>query len=142
MFQASSFPPPLPSFLHCLKAKRINFSAIADIACTCSPPTHLSEDMKRELMRQKWEQEEEEAMNKPVGPVHYQDKRFSGKYHFYYYISRTLNIVRTKVRSTRYSLLPAMFSFKLIGVLSKLINLFQWYFPPIIFGHVAALDLS
>ncbi|KAJ7337822.1 hypothetical protein OS493_007980 [Desmophyllum pertusum] len=32
--------------------------------------------MKRELMRQKWEKEEEEAMNKPVGPVHYQDMRF------------------------------------------------------------------
>lgn len=35
-------------------------------------------------MRQEWEKEEEEAMNKPVGPVHYQDTRFSGKYHFYY----------------------------------------------------------
>jgi len=48
-----------------------------DMSARKSPPTHLSEDMKRELMRQKWEQEEEEAMNKPVGPVHYQDKRFS-----------------------------------------------------------------
>ena len=39
----------------------------------------LSEDMRRELMRQKWEKEEEEALNKPVGPVHYQDIRFDGK---------------------------------------------------------------
>lgn len=46
--------------------------------------------MKRELMRQKWEKEEEEAMNKPVGPVHYQDARFSGKYHIlsYFFVSR------------------------------------------------------
>ncbi|XP_029193544.2 coiled-coil domain-containing protein 174-like [Acropora millepora] len=41
-----------------------------------SPPTLLSEDMRRELMRQQWEKEEEEAMNKPVGPLHYQDIRF------------------------------------------------------------------
>ena len=47
--------------------------------CTCSPPTLLSEDMRRELMRQQWEKEEEEAMNKPVGPVHYQDIRFDGE---------------------------------------------------------------
>lgn len=41
-------------------------------------------------MRQKWEKEEEEAMNKPVGPVHYQDARFSGKYHIlsYFFVSR------------------------------------------------------
>ena len=31
-------------------------------------------------MRQKWEKEEEEAMNKPVGPVHYQDIRFDGEF--------------------------------------------------------------
>ena len=47
--------------------------------CACSPPTLLSEDMRRELMRQQWEKEEEEAMNKPVGPVHYQDIRFDGE---------------------------------------------------------------
>lgn len=49
---------------------------------TSSPPTLLSEDMRRELVRQKWEKEEEEAVNKPVGPVHYQDIRFDGEYHF------------------------------------------------------------
>lgn len=47
-----------------------------DISNRQSPPTLLSEDMRRELMRQKWEKEEEEALNKPVGPVHYQDIRF------------------------------------------------------------------
>ncbi|XP_068696263.1 coiled-coil domain-containing protein 174-like [Montipora foliosa] len=41
-----------------------------------SPPTLLSEDMRREMTRKQWEKEQEEAMNKPVGPVHYQDIRF------------------------------------------------------------------
>lgn len=45
-----------------------------------SPPTLLSEDMRRDLARQEWEKEEEEAMNKPIGPVHYQDIRFNGKF--------------------------------------------------------------
>lgn len=45
-----------------------------------SPPTLLSEDMRRELARQEWEKEEEEAINKPIGPVHYQDIRFDGKF--------------------------------------------------------------
>ncbi|XP_061543973.1 coiled-coil domain-containing protein 174 [Phycodurus eques] len=35
----------------------------------------LSEDMRRELQRQEWEREEEEAMKKPVGPIHYEDIR-------------------------------------------------------------------
>lgn len=37
--------------------------------------TLLSEDMRRELQRQEWEREEEEAMKRPVGPVHYEDIR-------------------------------------------------------------------
>nr|XP_006630781.1 PREDICTED: coiled-coil domain-containing protein 174 [Lepisosteus oculatus] len=37
--------------------------------------TLLSEDMRRELQRREWEREEEEAMNRPVGPVHYEDIR-------------------------------------------------------------------
>ncbi|MBN3302064.1 CC174 protein, partial [Amia calva] len=37
--------------------------------------TLLSEDMRRELQRQEWEREEEEAMKKPVGPLHYEDIR-------------------------------------------------------------------
>lgn len=37
--------------------------------------TLLSEDMRRELQRQEWEKEEEEAMKRPVGPLHYEDIR-------------------------------------------------------------------
>ncbi|XP_037535494.1 coiled-coil domain-containing protein 174 [Nematolebias whitei] len=40
-----------------------------------SQKTLLSEDMRRELQRQEWEREEEEAMKKPVGPIHYEDIR-------------------------------------------------------------------
>ena len=80
-------------------------------------------------MRQKWEKEEEDAMNKPVGSVHYQDTRFSGKYHFYNLIScccrqiivhgimngvtRTLNFVMTKAQLKCYSFFNRHFYFKL-----------------------------
>ncbi|XP_026202384.1 coiled-coil domain-containing protein 174 [Anabas testudineus] len=40
-----------------------------------SDKTLLSEDMRRELQRQEWEREEEEAMKRPVGPIHYEDIR-------------------------------------------------------------------
>ncbi|XP_047439041.1 coiled-coil domain-containing protein 174 [Mugil cephalus] len=40
-----------------------------------SDKTLLSEDMRRELQRQEWEREEEEAMKRPVGPLHYEDIR-------------------------------------------------------------------
>lgn len=36
------------------------------------------------MMRKKWEQEAEEAMNKPVGPVHYQNIQFDGNSHYGY----------------------------------------------------------
>ncbi|TNM88961.1 hypothetical protein fugu_005215 [Takifugu bimaculatus] len=42
---------------------------------TSTDKTLLSEDMRRELQRQEWEREEEEAMRKPVGPLHYEDIR-------------------------------------------------------------------
>jgi hypothetical protein len=35
--------------------------------------------MKRELIRKKWEQEVQDALDKPVGPVHYQDILFNGE---------------------------------------------------------------
>ncbi|KYO24880.1 coiled-coil domain-containing protein 174 isoform X1 [Alligator mississippiensis] len=35
----------------------------------------LSEDMRREIQRQQWEKEEEEALKKPMGPIHYEDIR-------------------------------------------------------------------
>ena len=31
------------------------------------------------MTRKQWEKEQEEVMNKPVGPVHYQDIRFDGQ---------------------------------------------------------------
>ncbi|NWU92560.1 CC174 protein, partial [Upupa epops] len=37
--------------------------------------TLLSEDMRRELQRQQWEKEEEAALRKPMGPIHYEDIR-------------------------------------------------------------------
>ncbi|XP_006206837.1 coiled-coil domain-containing protein 174 [Vicugna pacos] len=37
--------------------------------------TLLSEDMRKELQRQQWEEEEREALRRPVGPVHYEDVR-------------------------------------------------------------------
>ncbi|XP_061076281.1 coiled-coil domain-containing protein 174 isoform X2 [Conger conger] len=40
-----------------------------------SGKTLLSEDMRRDLQRQEWEREEEEAMKRPVGPLHYEDIR-------------------------------------------------------------------
>ncbi|KAM6256812.1 coiled-coil domain-containing protein 174 isoform 2-T2 [Porphyrio hochstetteri] len=37
--------------------------------------TLLSEDMRKELQRQQWEKEEEEALRRPMGPIHYEDIR-------------------------------------------------------------------
>lgn len=34
--------------------------------------------MRRELQRQQWEKEEEEALRKPMGPIHYEDIRENG----------------------------------------------------------------
>ncbi|KAM4588257.1 coiled-coil domain-containing protein 174 [Odontesthes bonariensis] len=42
---------------------------------TSSEKTLLSEDMRRDLQRQQWEKEEEEAMKRPVGPIHFEDIR-------------------------------------------------------------------
>ncbi|XP_049622247.1 coiled-coil domain-containing protein 174-like [Suncus etruscus] len=35
----------------------------------------LSEDMRKELQRQEWEEEEREALKRPMGPIHYEDIR-------------------------------------------------------------------
>ncbi|XP_006901099.1 PREDICTED: coiled-coil domain-containing protein 174 [Elephantulus edwardii] len=37
--------------------------------------TLLSEDMRKELQRQQWEEEEREALKRPMGPLHYEDIR-------------------------------------------------------------------
>lgn len=49
-----------------------------DFRAISTDKTLLSEDMRRELQRQEWEREEEEAMKKPVGPIHYEDIRGQG----------------------------------------------------------------
>ena len=40
--------------------------------------TLLSEDMRKELQRQQWEEEEREALKRPMGPIHYEDIRENG----------------------------------------------------------------
>ncbi|XP_006868738.1 PREDICTED: coiled-coil domain-containing protein 174 [Chrysochloris asiatica] len=37
--------------------------------------TLLSEDMRKELQRQQWQEEEREALARPMGPIHYEDIR-------------------------------------------------------------------
>ena len=39
----------------------------------------LSSDMHREMMRKKWEAEEEEMRSRGPGPLHYQNLKFDGK---------------------------------------------------------------
>ena len=34
--------------------------------------------MRKELQRQQWEEEEREALRRPMGPVHYEDIRENG----------------------------------------------------------------
>lgn len=57
-------------------------ATLFDVTIPCrnasSDKTLLSEDMRRELQRQEWEREEEEAMKRPVGPLHYEDIRGQG----------------------------------------------------------------
>lgn len=48
----------------------------------------LSSDMRRELLRQQWEKEEDELRNK--SDIHYQDILFGGKYIFYLLLKRIL----------------------------------------------------
>lgn len=68
----------------------ITLSLFATVKLLCNPyllflirlvpdgNTLLSEDMKKELQRQQWEKEEEEALRKPMGPIHYEDIRENG----------------------------------------------------------------
>lgn len=58
-----------------------NYNSVGyDFSCrrASADKTLLSEDMRRELQRQEWEKEEEEAMKRPVGPLHYEDIRGQG----------------------------------------------------------------
>lgn len=39
-------------------------------------PELLSDDMKKEIIRQKWEDQEKETLSQPVGPTHYENVRY------------------------------------------------------------------
>ena len=59
---------------------KINF----DVACFAfivrspSPPTLLSEDMRRGMMRKKWEEEQEKLIREGDRDIHYQNVLFDG----------------------------------------------------------------
>lgn len=59
------------------------------------PPELLSTDMEREMMRQKWEEQERELLNK--NDIHYEDVLFDGEscfdYIFSYYIYALLLVL-------------------------------------------------
>jgi hypothetical protein len=40
--------------------------------------------MRKELQRQQWEEEEREALKRPMGPIHYEDIRENGTIVFLY----------------------------------------------------------
>ena len=42
-------------------------------------PDLLSNDMYREMLRKKWEAEEEAAAKGPLGPTHYQNVKYDGE---------------------------------------------------------------
>ena len=52
--------------------------------------------MRREMIRKRWEEEVQEALDKPVGPVHYQDILFDGKKLFHSQLTSTLQTLRIK----------------------------------------------
>lgn len=60
--------------------------------------------MKRELQRQQWEKEEEEALRKPMGPIHYEDIRENGMLHALCHLS-SHRLTLEEARE-RYFLLP------------------------------------
>ncbi|XP_046847782.1 coiled-coil domain-containing protein 174-like [Xenia sp. Carnegie-2017] len=53
------------------KDKQVKLKSTED-----SNKTLLSDDMRREIIRKKWEEEIEESLDQPIGPVHYQDLLF------------------------------------------------------------------
>jgi hypothetical protein len=61
----------------------------------------MSGDMKRELLRQKWEQQEEQLRNKT--DIHYQDVLFDGKYMVFLTLAVWVYTVQT-LRETRLEL--------------------------------------
>lgn len=63
--------------------------------------------MRRELQRQQWEKEEEEALRKPMGPIHYEDIRENGTVP--YFISLTfVSPKKSVVEGARESYFPCL----------------------------------
>jgi hypothetical protein len=60
------------------KNKATGDSNVRTVTSGEGEPELMSSDMKRELLRQKWEQQEEQLRNKT--DIHYQDVLFDGKY--------------------------------------------------------------
>lgn len=56
----------------------VSLSCPTSFVSPANEKTLLSEDMRKELQRQQWEEEEREALRRPVGPVHYEDIRENG----------------------------------------------------------------
>ena len=42
-------------------------------------PHLMSDDMRREMLRQKWETEEQAMLSQPAGPTHYANVQWDGK---------------------------------------------------------------
>ena len=59
----------------CFNSKNFKFICFAFY----SLPTLLSDDMRREIIRKNWEKEVEQTLDKPMGPIHYQDVLFEGE---------------------------------------------------------------
>ena len=78
----------------------------------------MSADMKRELQRQQWELEAEEALSRPAGPVHYADIRYNGKSNLslmgWYTLAAKSNLTQSeldkfdRVALTTYTLAPKL----------------------------------
>lgn len=62
----------------CCSRKHGLFYPSTSFVSPANEKTLLSEDMRKELQRQQWEEEEREALKKPMGPIHYEDIRENG----------------------------------------------------------------
>ena len=62
----------------------LNILALENITLFRSAtPDLMSEDMERERERRRWEEEQAQELEKPVGPVHYEELRQGGEEHLY-----------------------------------------------------------
>uniref|UniRef100_A0A8C4RC01 Coiled-coil domain containing 174 n=1 Tax=Eptatretus burgeri TaxID=7764 RepID=A0A8C4RC01_EPTBU len=74
--QEEDLPPPAnPEEERCLRKDLPALIAMDRDLVGLEERTLLSDDMKIEVAREKWEEEEQESMKRPVGPVHYEHLR-------------------------------------------------------------------